>query len=64
MKKLYRSQHDRKVAGVCGGLAEHFNLDPSLVRILFAVVAILGSGIPFIVYIVMAFVVPNEEDVY
>ncbi|TSB48302.1 PspC domain-containing protein [Alkalicoccobacillus porphyridii] len=63
MKKLYRSQHDRKLAGVCGGLAEHFNLDATLIRIIWVLLAIFTSGTPIIIYLVMAFVVPNEEDV-
>lgn len=62
-KKLYRSQDDRKLAGVCGGLADHFNLDASLIRIILAVITVLGSGTPLLIYIIMAFVVPNEEDV-
>ncbi|MCM2675656.1 PspC domain-containing protein [Alkalicoccobacillus plakortidis] len=63
MKKLYRSQNDRKVAGVCGGLAEQYNFDVSILRIIWALAAIFTSGGAVIVYIVMALIVPNEEDV-
>ncbi len=42
-RRLTRSTTDRKLAGVCGGLAKHFNLDPSVVRIVFLVAALCGS---------------------
>jgi phage shock protein PspC (stress-responsive transcriptional regulator) len=46
-RKLYRSKTNRQVAGVCGGLAEHFNVDATLIRVLFVVLAVLGgSGRP------------------
>lgn len=58
-KKLTRSLTDRKVSGVCGGLAEYANLDSSLVRILMFL-AVFFSGVGLIAYIVMAVVVPEE----
>ena len=61
-KKLNRSVRDRKLAGVCGGLADYFNLDPTIIRVLYAVFTIFTSIIlGIIVYIVMAIVVPEEE---
>lgn len=58
-RKLYRSRTNRQVAGVCGGLAEHFNMDATLIRVLFVVLAVLGgSGI--IIYIAMWIIVPQE----
>ena len=58
-EKLYRSRTDRQVAGVCGGLAEHFNLDPTLIRVLFVLLAVLGgSGV--ILYVAMWIIVPKE----
>ena len=42
-RKLYRSRSNRQVAGVCGGLAQYFNLDATLIRILFVVLAVLGA---------------------
>jgi phage shock protein C len=60
-RKLYRSSTDRKLAGVCGGLAEYFNLDPTLIRVLFIVLAVLGgSGI--IIYLAMWILVPNQPQ--
>jgi phage shock protein PspC (stress-responsive transcriptional regulator) len=56
-KRLTKS-NDRKIAGVCGGLAEYFDVDPSLVRLLFVVFALAG-GPGLLVYLVMAIVMPN-----
>jgi phage shock protein C len=60
---LYRSRDDRMLAGVAGGLAELWDADPSLVRILWALLVILTGGIALVVYIVMAIVVPEEDEV-
>ena len=60
---LYRSRDDRMLAGVAGGLAELWDADPSLVRIVWALLVILTGGIALVVYIVMALVVPDEDDV-
>lgn len=56
--KLFRSSNQKMIAGVCGGLAEYFNFDVSLVRILFVVFAFLSGGIGILIYIVMAVVFP------
>ncbi len=59
--RLYRSSTDRVFSGLCGGMAEHFDLDPSLVRLAWVVLGILTGIFPLlIVYIVMAMVVPEE----
>ena len=58
-RKLYRSKTNRKLAGVCGGLAEYFNLDATLIRVLFVVLAVLGgSGI--VLYLALWIIVPKE----
>lgn len=56
-RRLTKS-NDRKIAGVCGGLAEYFDVDPTLVRLLFVVFALAG-GPGVLVYFVMAMVMPN-----
>lgn len=61
--RLYRSRDDRVLFGVCGGIADWLDLDPSLVRIVFALLVITG-GIGFLLYIVMAIVVPEEPDYF
>lgn len=59
MKKLYRSRRNRMISGVCGGLAEYFDLDPSLVRLGWIVFsAFAGSGV--LAYIIASLVIPNE----
>jgi phage shock protein C len=58
-RKLYRSKTDRKVAGVCGGLAQYFNIDPTLIRVLFVVLAILG-GSGLLLYLALWIIVPTE----
>ena len=62
--RLYRSRHDRMLAGVAGGLAEMWGADPSLVRIIWALLVIFTGGIALLVYIVMAIVVPEEDDTF
>ena len=58
-ERLYRSRDDRMLAGVAGGVAEILDADPSLVRIVWAVLAFLTGGIAILVYVVMAIVVPE-----
>jgi phage shock protein C len=57
---LYRSRDDRILLGVAGGLAHHFNLDPSLVRVAWVILLLPTAGFAIVLYIVMAFVVPEE----
>ncbi|MFN2744415.1 MULTISPECIES: PspC domain-containing protein [Bacillus] len=64
MKRLFRSETDRKIAGVVGGLAEYLNIDASLLRIITVLLFIFSTGIPVVlIYIVWVFLVPNEGDV-
>ena len=58
--RLYRSRSDRMLAGVAGGLADRFDLDPSFVRVGWAILTLLSGGIFLLIYIVMAIVVPEE----
>ena len=58
-KKLYRSKTDRKIWGVCGGLAQYFDIDPTIVRVI-AVASIFAGTLGIWIYIIMAIVVPNE----
>ena len=58
-RKLYRSRTNRKLAGVCGGLAQYFNTDPTLIRVLFVVLALLG-GPGLVIYLLMWILVPEE----
>ena len=58
-KKLYRSRTNRMVSGVCGGLGEFANVDPTIIRLLFAAGTIFSGGILLLVYLAMIFVVPE-----
>ena len=60
-KRLTRSSHDKMVAGVCGGLAEYFNVDPTLVRIAAVVALCLGFPAVFLGYIVAWAIVPQTR---
>ena len=59
-KKLYRSVSDKKLAGVCGGIAEYFNLDATLVRVGWAIVSLFTSGI--LAYIICALIIPEKPE--
>jgi phage shock protein C len=61
-RKLYRSRNQRMVAGVCGGLAEYFNVDATLIRVLFLVLAVVG-GSGLAIYLVMWIIVPDAGKV-
>ena len=58
-KKLYKSSTDKKIAGVCGGIAEYFNIDPTLVRLAWVVFCALG-GSGLLAYIIMALIIPRQ----
>ncbi len=62
-KRLYRSLDERMLVGVCGGVADYFNLDPTLVRVLFVLFSLTG-GSGLVVYIIMAIIVPEEPTSY
>lgn len=58
--KLYKSSTDKKIAGVCGGLAEYLNIDSTIVRLIWALVCLAyGSGI--IAYILCAIIIPDDN---
>jgi len=59
-KRLYRSRKHRMLLGVCGGLAEHFNADPTVIRLVVAVFA-LFDGLGILAYIILAVVLPADE---
>ena len=57
-KKLYRSNSNKMLLGVCGGISEYFDLDPTLIRVLWAIVTVFSGGIGIIAYIVSAILMP------
>ena len=61
MKKIYKSQTDRKIAGVCGGIAEYFNIDSTLVRLLW-VLFVLMAGSGLLAYLICAIIIPDDPS--
>ena len=59
MKKLYRSNRNRMVAGVCGGIAEYFNVDPTVVRIAWAILSIVGA-LGILAYVICWILMPES----
>ena len=63
MKKLKRSKKERMIAGICGGLAEYFEVDPTVVRVVYVLVSILSIAFPgILVYIILWIVIPEKEE--
>lgn len=62
-KRLYRSETQRSIAGVCGGLAEYFGLDVTIVRIIFVILGI-SAGPGVLLYIILWVIMPEESQVY
>ena len=63
MKKLYRSNKDKMIAGICGGLGEMSNIDPTLLRLAFVFIGLLSGIIPVLVaYIVGWIIIPINPD--
>ncbi len=66
MKKLYRSEKNRKIAGICGGLGEMFSFDPTLIRLLFVFIGFITGILPLIVVYVVGWIIiptgPPKKD--
>ena len=62
-KKLYKIEEGRKIEGVCGGLAEYLNVDPTLIRVIWALVALGSAGVGLIAYIICAVIMPKKSEV-
>lgn len=63
MKKIYRSKSQRMISGVCGGIAHYFNIDPTIVRLVWVLVSIFSTAIPgLIIYLICVIVIPDKPD--
>ncbi len=60
MERLYLSDTDRKIGGVCGGLGEYFKRDSTIFRIIFILVAVLSAGLGILAYLGMWMVIPRK----
>ncbi len=61
-KKLYRSKTDKKLLGVLGGFAKYFNIDATVLRIIYVLLSIFVIGCPVIIYLVAALIIPEEPE--
>jgi phage shock protein C len=62
MEKLYLSNSDRKIGGVCGGLGEYYEKDPTLIRIAFVLLTLFSFGSGIIIYLAMWLIVPKKPE--
>ncbi|HIQ68313.1 MAG TPA: PspC domain-containing protein [Candidatus Faecousia excrementigallinarum] len=62
-KKLYRSQTNRKIAGVCGGIGEYVNLDPTVIRLIW-VLLVFCAGTGLLAYLIAALIIPENPNGY
>lgn len=58
-KKLYRSRANKMISGVCGGIGEYFNIDPTIVRLVWALLSLAGGG-GVLLYILASIIIPEE----
>ena len=61
MKRLYRSKKDRILGGVCAGLGEHLDVDPTVIRLVWAVITVISMGKGSIIYILAWIIIPEED---
>lgn len=59
-KKLYRSRKNRIFGGVCGGIGEYFNIDPTIVRLIWALLTIASFGTGILLYLIAWFIIPRN----
>ena len=60
-KKLYRAQGNRMLGGVCGGIAEFFDIDPTIIRVVYVLLSLFTAAFPgFLLYIICLLIIPND----
>ena len=62
-KRLYRSRNQRMICGVCGGIAEYFNVDPTIIRLAWVLFSVAG-GSGLLVYFIAAIIIPEDSSMY
>ena len=61
-KKLYRNTNNKMLAGVCSGPAEYINIDPTVIRLIWALLGLTGTGL--LAYLICAIIIPEKPDDY
>jgi phage shock protein PspC (stress-responsive transcriptional regulator) len=61
MKRLYRSKKERMLGGICGGLGEHLDVDPTVIRLLWVVITLISLGTGILVYLIAWVIIPDED---
>ncbi|MBR5496113.1 MAG: PspC domain-containing protein [Oscillospiraceae bacterium] len=59
-RRVVKSQINKMISGVCGGLADYFNMDPTIMRLLWVVLTFVSFGVGILLYIAAAIIIPNE----
>ena len=62
MKKLYRSETDKKLFGVLGGLAKYFDIDATVLRVIYVLLSFFVLGCPVLIYLIAALIIPKEPQ--
>ena len=62
-KRFTRSRTERMIGGVCGGIADYFDLDPTLVRLVFVLLVLVGVGSPILLYLILWVIMPPDRSV-
>lgn len=63
-KKLYRLKEDRKISGVCSGIALYLNVDATIIRLLWVLVTFFPTGLGILMYVACVFIIPEEPNYY
>ena len=63
VKRLYRSSDNRVFAGICGGLGEYFDVDPTVVLVVYVLLSLLTAFMGVLLYIILLFVIPNRPRI-
>jgi len=64
MKRLYKVEADKKLDGVCGGIAEYLNIDPTTVRVVWALGTLITAGVGIFGYLACAIIIPRKSEIY
>jgi phage shock protein C len=62
--RIYRSSDERMLAGVAGGLAEYFDIDPTLIRLIWAVATLVTGPVALLLYVMCALIIPREPETH